>query len=496
MPNTTCRRSSCMASQQIRRVTGSGANSCRNDSRSTKLPSPSTDSRNDASAKSDSATRVNSDCRPPARRRAHLGAPQQRPPAEDLHVPGLVGHLHGEKLHDLPEVRVDAPHEPGRHDEGGLLVLDQVRHHLHHRGLDVGRQRERVVPRHRGLRVPLSGGSLRVQVGAMSAQTRSRSSRSNRASGPPASSSAPRAPSPHRAGGRLLSADGRAGPARSAPNQRSSSADPRTTTATSSSASPRSGAFDPVAPATTPGGQVHAQRRVAPGDRQPAAGRQPGQGALHQQVRAPAEAQVTQVERRRPASRSRPVVRGRHPPVGGVETAGRRPPSARASYPVVRPSCQAVSPSRSSSGRTCGSAYDMPSSSVPKSRTPSDSGCADRHVAVVVAVRSAPRSGCPRAVACPPGRTPGGWRRSCRRRRPPRPPGRGPRRVRRRCGRRAGRHRRRSGVRRRSTPARRRGGPAGSASPVDCRPPRRRPPSGEVRDLRAPASRRGPPRPR
>ena len=57
----------------------------------------------------------------------------------------LVGHLDGEELHDLAEVRVDAGQEARRDHQRGLLVLDQVGHHLHDRVLDlVGQVARRV----------------------------------------------------------------------------------------------------------------------------------------------------------------------------------------------------------------------------------------------------------------------------------------------------------------------------------------------------------------
>ena len=296
MPNTTCRRSSCMASQQIRRVTGSGAFSCRNESRSTKLPSPSTESRNDANAKSDSVDEREQRRRPPADD-VPISAPRSSARRrEDLHVPCLVGHLHGEQLHHLAKVRVDAPHEPGRHDEGGLLVLDQVGHHLHHRGFDVGRQRELVVPRHRGLRVPLSGGGLRVQVRSDVGPDQVAVVQVE--PGLRAAGFEERAPRPEPPPRRRTAAErrrlSRPGPLRAEPAVvvRRPSDHHRHQLARLAPIRP----LDPMTPATTPGGQVYAQRRIAPGDRQPAAGRQPGQGALHEQVRAPAETQVTQVD--------------------------------------------------------------------------------------------------------------------------------------------------------------------------------------------------------
>ena len=136
-PKATWRASSWRARCATRAVTGSGAARSRKESRARKLPSPSTESRNDATAKSGSSSRVWSEARPAGARHAERTAAQLGPPGEDLDVAGLVGHLHGEELDDLAEVRVDAAEEPGGHDERGLLVLDEVGHDLDDRGLDV-----------------------------------------------------------------------------------------------------------------------------------------------------------------------------------------------------------------------------------------------------------------------------------------------------------------------------------------------------------------------
>ena len=66
MPNATCRDSSWRASCVTRREIGSGACTSRNPSRFRNVPSPSTDNKNEASAKSGSSSRVVSDARPPA----------------------------------------------------------------------------------------------------------------------------------------------------------------------------------------------------------------------------------------------------------------------------------------------------------------------------------------------------------------------------------------------------------------------------------------------
>ena len=121
----------------MRRVSGSGAWRSRKLSSETKVPSPITDSRNEAMAKSGSSSSVCSDARPPTVDSARRSAGQRGAPGEDVDVAGLVGDRDGEELLDLAEVRVDLAEEAGRDDERGLLVLDQERHHLHDGGLDL-----------------------------------------------------------------------------------------------------------------------------------------------------------------------------------------------------------------------------------------------------------------------------------------------------------------------------------------------------------------------
>ena len=106
-PNATCRASSRTASRVTSAVTWSGAWSWMKRSRSRKVPSPSTDSRNDAVVKSGSSSRVCSEARPPARGGAERAAGQQGAAGEHLDVPRLVGGLGGQQLHDLAEVRVE-----------------------------------------------------------------------------------------------------------------------------------------------------------------------------------------------------------------------------------------------------------------------------------------------------------------------------------------------------------------------------------------------------
>ena len=150
---------------------------------------------------------------------------QRGPAGEHLDVAGLVGDRDGEHLLDLAEVRVDLAEEPGRHDERGLLVLDQVRHHLDDGVLDA-RAVRRSAPSSRW-RWPGPTGRRRP---GRRARRRGRSRRSSRsveaeraASGRRARSRAPRAARPQSAAGarrRALRRDGSAPPARSAPTQR------------------------------------------------------------------------------------------------------------------------------------------------------------------------------------------------------------------------------------------------------------------------------------
>ena len=184
------------------------------------------------------------------------------------------------------------------------------------------------------------------------------------------------------------------------------------------------------------------------------AGSPPDDRAAARRPAAPRSARST--SRWAPCSKPEPVevepaaITARTPPrspaLGVVEAALRRPPRPAARTRWCGPAATALSPSRSSSGRTSGSAYDIASSSSPnRSRPPAGAGVDDRHVAVVVRRRLRQRSASPPAAACPPARTADGCRRSCRPRRPRRRPAPAPRRARRRCGRRAGRRPRRSG---------------------------------------------------
>jgi hypothetical protein len=59
-------------------------------------------------------------------------------------VPRLIGRLHGEHLHHLPEMRVHLRDEAAWNDQRGHFVFDQIRHDLHDGVLDVVGEIERV----------------------------------------------------------------------------------------------------------------------------------------------------------------------------------------------------------------------------------------------------------------------------------------------------------------------------------------------------------------
>ena len=283
------------------------------------------------------------------RRAAHPAAVQQRAAGEHLDVAGLVGGLHGQQLQDLAEVRMHAGQQPGRDDERGLLVLDQVGHHL-----DDGAPRRPAVggpPASQSTAVAGShcaAAAWAYSRGARSAHTTSRSARSNGPAGPPASTSAPRAARPQWAGGCRTTPSG-AGTARAfAPGP-------------ALLVGPAPDQVVPAAPRRVrsrgPSARHHArrctpQRGVGARDPHRPPGRHRPQRAADQEVPALVDAQAAEIQRgcvtacsrrrspRRPRRRSRPR--------------RRRGPAAR--NPLVRPSCQTLRPSRSSSGRTSGSA--------------------------------------------------------------------------------------------------------------------------------------------
>ena len=95
---------------------------------------------------------------------AELPAGETGSAGKDLDMPGLVGDLGGQELNNFAKVRVDPAEEAGRDHQGGLLVFDQVGHHLHHSSFDiVGKPGRRPIDQPVG--IPLAGGRLGVQLG-------------------------------------------------------------------------------------------------------------------------------------------------------------------------------------------------------------------------------------------------------------------------------------------------------------------------------------------
>jgi len=91
-------------------------------------------------------------------------AAQRGAPGEDFDMPRLVGALQRQQLQHLAEMRMDLPQVACRHQQRGVLVLDEVRHHLHDCSLDGVRQLEGRVPVDGGGRVPLGCGRLPVEL--------------------------------------------------------------------------------------------------------------------------------------------------------------------------------------------------------------------------------------------------------------------------------------------------------------------------------------------
>ncbi|MHB8330145.1 MAG: hypothetical protein ACYDD6_11080 [Acidimicrobiales bacterium] len=81
-------------------------------------------------------------------------------------MPGFVLRLDGQELDHLAVMGMHAADESGRHLECRLFVLDEVRHDLDDRLLDLVRELDRRSPVDGHLRVPLHGDGLRVQLGS------------------------------------------------------------------------------------------------------------------------------------------------------------------------------------------------------------------------------------------------------------------------------------------------------------------------------------------
>ena len=239
-------------------------------------------------------------------------------PGEDLHVAGLVGALQGQQLHHLAVVRMHLPEVTGRHQQRGVLVLDQVGHHLHHGGFHGRRQLELGGPIHRGGRVPLRGGGLGVELAGGGGQSSSRRLSAKAKGGLPASTVAPRAARPQLPG---ASAAGptptpkRAWPVACAPCQPAfglgAPCDPRHQSAIMLFVQTQR-----MALAAAPGRQVRGPGGRSPRDAQLGAGRTFGQRAPHQQQRAFIEAQGLNIDSRRGGCVRHGCRRLRRPPHG------------------------------------------------------------------------------------------------------------------------------------------------------------------------------------
>ncbi len=76
----------------------------------------------------------------------------------------LVGTLEREHLLHFAIVRMQLTEMPSGYDQGGVLVLDQEGHDLNDGGFDRGIELERYVPIDGGLRIPLSGDALTIDL--------------------------------------------------------------------------------------------------------------------------------------------------------------------------------------------------------------------------------------------------------------------------------------------------------------------------------------------
>ena len=340
--------------------------------------------------------------------------------------------------------------------------------------LDLGGEVERGVPGDGGGRDPTApprpgrtaAGRRRPRPG------RGRRGRT-RPAGPPASTSAPRAARPHVAGG--LRARSRPGRARRRARRRPSAA--------------RRPGRGPPGPVAVGRRRSRGRCRAAPGraGARRSAGSAPATPQPLARPAAPAArgstsrcAAVVEAEVRRGRDAAAVTVgtprRSQRRRRRRSRTRRRRRRAARS--PSSRPGRHACQPLEVEQRPHLGSAYDIASSSVAKrSAGSARTSPSDGHVAVVVRPRSAPARASRRRRACPRGRTAGGCRRSCRRRRPSpatsaraasrSPPTWSP------CWPTPTSKRRTVAT---SGPAQRRAGePAGSASPAASRPRRRRP---------------------
>ena len=220
----------------------------------------------------------------PARGRQpeHVAA-QARAPGEHLEVARLVGDLDRQELHHLAEVRMQPTEEPRRHQQRRGLVLDQIRHHLHHRVLDLRRMIGRRVPRDRGRRIPLRRRGLGVEPRGLVGPHRVLvDERQRHVGGAGLDQRAARGQAPPR--WRMIHRGvDRAGSLGAAPAIGGAALDhPRDTIAR-----------ERIAPGPTPRRQIDRQGRRRAGDPHRRVARQ---AARHEQVRALVEAEVGEVD--------------------------------------------------------------------------------------------------------------------------------------------------------------------------------------------------------
>ena len=76
----------------------------------------------------------------------------------------LIGGLHCQQLHHLTEMRVELSNKAAGHNQRGSLILDKVRHDLHHSLFHFIGQIELCIPGNCGGRIPLRGRGLRIQT--------------------------------------------------------------------------------------------------------------------------------------------------------------------------------------------------------------------------------------------------------------------------------------------------------------------------------------------
>ena len=138
-----------------------------NHSSDRKVPSPSTESRNDAIGEIGLVDQRLERSLSAGGREPSWSRLSTRPPREDLDVPRLVGRLHGQHLHHLAEMRMHLRDEAAGNDQRGRFVFDEIRHDLHDGVFDFVGEVELRVPRDRGFRIPLRGDGLRVNPGGV-----------------------------------------------------------------------------------------------------------------------------------------------------------------------------------------------------------------------------------------------------------------------------------------------------------------------------------------